>query len=113
MENDVAPNVRPSVGVARRSRSREILLRILVMQPALTLCEMASRLSVAESSLAGYLTGAQLMPLDVQERLAAFVEAHEPRLRRAARQLRMQVAAARRYEAGEVVRHMISPPSRW
>lgn len=53
------------------------------------------------------------MPLHVQERLAVFVEAHEPRLRRIARRLLLQVAAARRYEAGEVVRHMTSPPSRW
>ena len=83
------------------------------MQPALTRHQVASRLSVAESSLVDYETGEQLMPLDVQERLAAFVEMQEPRLRRLARQLRMQVAAARRYEAGEVARHMISRPRRW
>ena len=106
-------NVRTTAVVARRSLSRKILLRLLVMRPTLTLREIASRLSVAESCLIDYVTGAQLMPLDVQGRLAAFVEAHEPRLGRVACRLRVQVAAARRYEAGEVVRHMTSPPSRW
>lgn len=106
-------NVRTTAAVAGRSLSRKILLRLLVMQPTLTLCQIASRLSIVESSLVDYATGAELMPLDVQERLAAFVETHEPRLRRVACRLRVQVAAARRYEAGEVVRHMTSPPSRW
>ena len=102
-----------TAAVARRSRSRTILLRLLVMQPALTRRELASCLSVVESSVVDYETGEQLMPLDVQERLAAFVETHVPQLRRLARQLRMQVAAARRYEAGEVARHLTSPPRLW
>ncbi len=50
------------------------------------------------------------MPLDVQERLASFVLAHEPALGRLAHQLRLQVQASRQYEAGDVVRHLTSPP---
>jgi len=97
-------------GVARKSLARTILQRLLVLQPALTLCEIAWRLSVFEASLVDYETGAQPMPLDVQERLATMVQAHEPQLRRVAMQLGLQVDAARRYEAGDVVRHMNKPP---
>lgn len=108
-----APNGKTAHAVAGRSLSRKILLRLLLLQPSLTLSELAPRLSVVEASLGDYATGVELMPLDVQERLAVFVEAHEPRLRRVASRLRVQVAAARRYEAGDVVRHMTSPPGRW
>jgi len=82
------------------------------MQPHLSRAILASRLAVPESLLEKCEGGQTLMPLDVQERLAAFVLAHEPCLERLARRLRLQVHAARRYEAGEVVRHMTSPPLR-
>lgn len=70
----------------------------------------ALRLGVTLSSFDEYEQGRTLMPLDVQERLAMFALAHEPRVGPLARQLRVQVEAARRYEAAEVVRHMTCPP---
>src|SRR5690348_4884337 len=86
-------------GVAGRSFSRKLLLQLLTLQPTLSLGVLASRLGVQENRLRQYEGGQTLMPLDVQERLAAFVLAHEPRLQRPAHRLRLQVDAARRYEA--------------
>jgi len=103
---------RDANGVARRSLSRKLLLRLLVAQPDLSRAALASRLAVPDHLLEKCESGQTLMPLDAQERLAVFVLAHEPRLDRLARRLRLQVHAARRYEAGEVVRHMTSPPLR-
>jgi hypothetical protein len=97
-------------GVARRSLSRKLLLRLLALQPTLSLGVLAARLGVHENLLRQCEGGLTLMPLEAQARLSAFVHAHEPRLKRLAYQLRLQVDAARRYEAGEVVRHMTSPP---
>ncbi|HEY2851788.1 MAG TPA: hypothetical protein VGJ18_03030 [Gemmatimonadaceae bacterium] len=97
-------------GVARRSLSRKLLLQLLALQPGLSLGALALRLGVQENRLRHFEDGQMLMPLDVQGRLSAFVLAHEPRLQRHAHRLRLQVDAARRYEAGEVVRHMTSPP---
>jgi predicted transcriptional regulator len=96
--------------IAARSLSRRILLRLLVVHTDLSRHALASRLAIAESRLGDYESGQRLMPLDVQERLAVLAFAEEPRLRRLARQLQLQVQAARRYQAGEVVRHMTSPP---
>ena len=96
--------------VAARSLSRRILLRLLVVQTDLSRHALASHLAIQESRLNDYESGQRLMPLDVQERLAAFALGEEPRLSRLARQLQLQVQAARRYQAGEVVRHMTSPP---
>jgi len=100
----------PANGVARRSLSRKLLLRVLDVQPDLSRHVLALRLAEHESRLAQYESGERLMPLDVQARLAEFVLMSEPRLARGARHLRLQVQAARRYEAGDVVRHMTSPP---
>ena len=99
----------PPSAVARRSRSRQLLLRLLALQPDLSRRVLSFRLAVEESCLADYECGEALMPLDVQERLAAFVLAHEPRLLRGARRLRLQVMAARCYESGDVVRHTTYP----
>ena len=71
---------------------------------------LAWHLAVKERVLSEYERGETLMPLDVQARLAAFVLAREPSLNRLGHRLRLQVQAALRYEAGEVVRHMICPP---
>jgi len=101
---------RTANGVAHRSLSRKILLQLLALQPNLSLGVLASHLGVRESALYEYERGLRLMPLDLQERLSGFVVAHEPALHRIAHRLRQQVEAARRYEAGEVVRHMTSPP---
>ena len=96
---------------AVKSLSRRLLVRLMALQPDLDHAWAASFLVVSELHLSEYLTGHQLMPLDVQERLAAFVLIHEPRLSRVAHGLQAQVQAARRYEAGEVVSHLSSP--RW
>ena len=100
-----------SNGVAVKSVSRRLLVRLMALHPDLDCRWATSFLAVSESGLSAYQTGEQLMPLDVQERLAAFVLLHEPRLGRLAHQLQAQVQAARRYEAGDVVRHTSSP--RW
>jgi hypothetical protein len=97
-------------GVARRSRSRKLLLRLLALQPGVARAVWAARLGVTQSSFDDYEQGRRLMPLDVQDRLALFVIAHEPRVSPLARLLRIQVQAARRYEAAEVVRHLTCPP---
>ena len=97
--------------IARKSLSRKLLLRLLVRQPQLSRRVLSQHLSVQESVFSQYESGEILMPLAVQERLATFVLVHEPGLHRAARQLVLQVNAARRYEAGEVVGHMTSLPS--
>ncbi len=68
------------------------------------------RFGTTADCLGDYEAGRTLMPLDVQERLASFVLAHEPALGRLAHQLRLQVQASRQYEAGDVVRHLTSPP---
>ena len=96
---------------AVKSLSRRLLVRLMALRPDLDHQWAMSFLVVSESRLSEYQTGQQLMPLDVQERLAAFVLVHEPRLSRLAHQLQAQVEAARRYEAGDVVRHLTSP--RW
>jgi len=100
---------RATNSIAQRSRSRKLLVRLLVLQPDLSLGVLASHLRVPNNTLWAYQCGLILMPLDVQERLSAFVIAHEPRLLRLAHRLRLQVEAARRYEAAEVVRHLTNP----
>jgi hypothetical protein len=97
-------------GVARKSLARRLLLRLLVMRPDLTRSLLASRLCIQDSLLAEYECGQRLIPLDVQERLATLALEEDQRLHRVARKLVLQVHAARRYEAGEVVSHMTSPP---
>lgn len=95
--------------VAVRSLSRRLLVRLIALRP--DLCRsVASDLGISDSRLSEYRTGERLMSLDVQERLAAFALTQEPALSRDAHQLTAQVRAARRYEAGEVVRHLTSPP---
>jgi hypothetical protein len=101
-------------GVARKSLSRRLLMRLLTMRPDLTRSVLASRLCIQDSLLAEYECGQRLIPLDVQERLGELVLEEEQRLHRVARSLLLQVHAARRYEAGEVVSHLTSPPGlRW
>jgi len=95
--------------VAARSLSRKLLHRFLSLQPDWARPALASALSIPESRLSEYEWGQRLMPLDVQGRLAAFVLAHEPALCQLANRLRLQVEAARRYEAGDVVRHLTYP----
>ncbi|HEY2375496.1 MAG TPA: hypothetical protein VGH98_05930 [Gemmatimonadaceae bacterium] len=85
------------------------MVRLLVLQPNISLGVLASHLGVQNKALWAYECGLILMPLDVQDRLSAFVLAHEPRLQRLAHRLRLQVEAARRYEAAEVVRHLTNP----
>jgi hypothetical protein len=100
-------------GVARRSLSRRILLRLYELRPDLSPGTVAPRLGVTTSSLAEYERGEALMPLDVQDHLAAFVLAQEPRLVRAATRLRQQVQGARQYETGQVVSHLTAPANSW
>ena len=99
--------------VARKSLSRRLLLKLLVLRPELSSVALASRLSVDRPQLAAFASGTQLMPLDVQERLATYVIEDEAALARLARQLRLQVKAARRYAEGHVVQHQASPPRMW
>jgi len=100
-------------GVARRSLSRRVLLRLYELRPDLTPGRVAPRLGIDAALLAAYERGDTLMPLDVQERLAAFAHGEEPRLARAATRLRQQVEGARRYEAGQVVSHLTAPANNW
>lgn len=106
-------NTRRGDATARRSLSRALLLKLLVMHPELTSATLAERLMVDPRQLAVFASGTQLMPIDVQEQLADFIAVYEPRLARLAKRLRLQAQAARRYQAGEVVRHMTSPPRPW
>lgn len=96
-------------GVARRSLSRGLLVKLLVMRRDLPCGTVASRLSVDLRQLASFACGTQLMPIDVQQRLAELVLRHEPRLAQPARRLELQIAAARRYQSGEVIRHSTHP----
>ena len=100
-------------GVARRSLSRSLLMKLLVMHRDLPCGTVASRLSVSLRQLASFALGTQRMPLDVQQRLAELVLRREPRLAQLARRLRVQTVAARRYENGDVVRHSSHPGSMW
>lgn len=109
MSSHLGNGSRATNSVACRSRSRKLLVRLLVLQPTLSLGLLAARLGVQKKALLAYERGLTLMPLDVQGRLSAFVLAHEPRLQRLAYRLRLQVEAARRYEAAEVVRHLTNP----
>lgn len=99
--------------VARKSLSRRLLLKLLLLQPPHSSATLANRLSVNIRQLASFAAGTQLMPLDVQERLAHLVTEHEPHLARLARRLRLQIEAARRYHEGQVIGHMTSPPKMW
>jgi hypothetical protein len=99
--------------IARNSLSRKLLLRFLVIQPEQPILRLASRLSLDIRELAAFASGMVLIPIEVQERLAALVIAQEPRLAPLARRLRLQLEATRRYQDGEVVRHMTSPPKMW
>ena len=99
--------------IARNSLSRKLLLRFLVMQPEQPIPRLASRLSLDIRELAAFASGMVLMPIDVQDRLAALVIDQEPRLAPLARRLRLQLEATRRYQDGEVVRHMTSPAKMW
>ena len=100
-------------GVARRSLSRRVLLRLYELRSDISPASVAARLGVTVSQLAEYERGDVLMPLDVQDRLAAFALAQEPRLVRAATRLRQQVQGARRYETGQVVSHLTAPANNW
>jgi len=104
--NNVSGQTNP---IAKRSLSRGLLLRLLILPAEWSRQSVASALCVSASTLRQFESGETLMPLDVQERLAAFVLENEPALRRIAHQLRGQVEAARRYQAGDVVRHATSP----
>lgn len=97
-------------GVARRSLSRSLLLKVLGSRPELSAGKLALRLSIDVRQLAAFTAGTQLMPLDVQERLARLVVGEMPPFRRLAHRLRLQIEAAQRYAAGEVVRHGTRPP---
>ena len=94
----------------RKSLARRLLLKLLALQPELPRAEIASRLSISVSKLAVFTSGAELMPLDLQQQLAAFIITQEPRLSRLAHRLRLQSEAARRYHDGDVARHLTSPP---
>lgn len=99
--------------IARNSFSRKLLLRFLVMQPEQPILRLATRLSLDIRQLAAFASGMQLMPIDVQERLASLIIDQEPQLAPLARRLRLQIEATRRYQEGEVVRHMTGPPKMW
>lgn len=103
----------PTNGVARRSLSRRVLLRLYELRPDLSPAAIAPRLGITTTLLAEYERGDALMPLDVQDRLAIFALAQEPRLLRAATRLRQQVQGARRYETGQVVSHLTAPANSW
>jgi hypothetical protein len=103
----------PPKGVAKRSLSRRVLLRLFELRPDISPRLVAFRLGIIPSTLEEYQRGDALMPLDVQERLVAFAVAQEPRLARAATRLRQQVQGARRYETGQVVGHMTAPANSW
>ena len=100
-------------GVALRSLSRRVLLRLYELRPDLSPGNVAARLGIDTALLAAYERGDTLMPLDMQDRLAAFALAQEPRLARAATRLRHQVQGARRYVTGEVVSHLTAPANSW
>jgi hypothetical protein len=95
--------------IAAKSLSRRLLLRLLSQTEHASRRTLAAQLGTSESALGEFESGTRLMPLELQDRLAAFVLAPEPKLGRLARQLQGQIHAARRYEAGEVVRHLTSP----
>jgi hypothetical protein len=83
------------------------------MQPEQPILRLATRLSLDIRQLAAFASGMQLMPIDVQERLASLIIDQEPQLAPLARRLRLQIEATRRYQEGEVVRHMTGPPKMW
>jgi hypothetical protein len=95
--------------IAAKSLSRRLLLRLLSRRELGSRRMLAAHLAISESTLGDYESGARLMPLDLQERLAAYVLAREPEFGRLARQLQGQIQAALRYQAGDVVRHLTSP----
>ena len=95
--------------IAAKSLSRRLLLRLLSPREHGSRLKLAAQLGTSESALGEFESGTRLMPLDLQERLAAYVLAREPQLGRLACQLQGQIHAARRYQAGEVVRHLTSP----
>jgi hypothetical protein len=97
-------------GVARRSRSRKLLLQLIALHPGLARAALALSVGITKSSFDDYEHGRALMPLDVQDRLALYALEREPRVSPLARRLRVQVEAARRYEAAEVVRHLACRP---
>jgi hypothetical protein len=106
-----ARSLASGTAIARKSLSRRVLLKLLVMQPELVGVTIASRLSLNVHQLATFASGTELMPLEVQEHLAEFVLKHEPRLGQLARRLNLQIQASRRYHAGDVVRHLTSRPN--
>lgn len=99
--------------VARKSLSRRLLLKWLATRYEVPGALSTLRLAVDRHQLAAYVSGMQLMPLDVQGRLADLLMKEEPRLARPARQLRLQVFAARQFGNGDVMRHVNAPPKQW
>jgi hypothetical protein len=98
---------------ARKSLSRKLLLKLLVLRPHGLGATLASELSIGVRQLAAFASGTQLMPIHVQARLATLVIDQHPELARLARRLRHQAEAARRFQDGDVIRHAVSPPARW
>ena len=98
---------------ARKSLSRKLLLKVLVLRPDGLGAALASELSVGVRQLAAFASGTLLMPIDVQARLAALVITEHPELARFARRLRHQTEAARRFQDGEVIGHRDSAPNMW
>lgn len=102
-----------SNSAARKSLSRKLLLKLVVLRPDGLGAALASELSVDVRQLAAFASGTQLMPIDVQGRLATLVIDQHPELARLARRLRYQAEAARRFQNGEVISHSASPPNMW
>ena len=78
-----------------------------------TSAELARELSITESTLRAYLSGAHPMPLEQQLLLATLVIAKVPSLARIGYGLRGQVLAALAYKRQDTATHKTAPVTRF